>query len=132
MQGAVAATYKWRLARMSQPFVNSAVRYVGSRYTLIDDLASGSGTVPLNTFPSTIGGPLSQSAFTFNPLMPAYTLANARVGVTRGIWQYALFVNNLTNEEAYLALDRERGTLARVGYLTNPPRTFGLMMSFNQ
>jgi iron complex outermembrane receptor protein len=38
----------------------------------------------------------------------------------------ALFGNNLTDERAFLALDRERGTRARIGYLTNQPRTFGL------
>jgi iron complex outermembrane receptor protein len=74
----------------------------------------------------------SLDSFTFNPRLAAYTLANVRVGVTRGIWEYALFINNLTNVEAQLALDRERGTLARVGYLTNPPRTFGARISFNQ
>jgi iron complex outermembrane receptor protein len=38
----------------------------------------------------------------------------------------ALFVNNLTDEHALLSFDRERGTLARIFYLTNQPRTFGL------
>jgi iron complex outermembrane receptor protein len=38
----------------------------------------------------------------------------------------SLFVNNLTDERAFLALDQERGTRARVGYLTNQPRTFGI------
>jgi iron complex outermembrane receptor protein len=38
----------------------------------------------------------------------------------------ALFVNNVTDERALLALDQERGTLARVGYLTNQPRTYGV------
>ena len=32
----------------------------------------------------------------------------------------------MTDELALLALDQERGTLARVGYLTNRPRTFGV------
>ena len=41
-------------------------------------------------------------------------------------WDVALFVNNLGDESAQLALDQERGTRARVGYLTNQPRTFGL------
>jgi iron complex outermembrane receptor protein len=132
VQGAAAATYHWRIGQSSAPFITASVRHVGSRYTLIDDLAAGAGTVPLTAFPNTIGGPLTQNTFTFNPELPAYNLANTRLGVRRGIWEYALFVNNLTNEEAYLALDRERGTLARVGYLTNPPRTYGLMMSFNQ
>ena len=134
VQGAAAATYRWLtgVGHNSQPFVSASVRHVGSRYTLIDDLATGYGTVNLNAFPNTIGGPLTQNTFAFNPELPAYDLANVRVGVTRGIWEYALFVNNLTNEEAQLALDRERGTLARVGYLTNPPRTIGVMLTFNQ
>jgi hypothetical protein len=34
-------------------------------------------------------------------------------------------VNNFTNEHARLALDQERGTLARVGFLVNQPRTYG-------
>jgi iron complex outermembrane receptor protein len=134
VQGSAAGTYRWLtgVGRNAQPFVSGSVRYVGSRYTLIDDLSSGYGTVNLKAFPNTVGGPLTQNTFTFNPELPAYTLANMRVGVTRGIWEYALFVNNLTNEEAQLALDRERGTLARVGYLTNPPRTIGVMLTFNQ
>jgi iron complex outermembrane receptor protein len=134
VQGSAAGTYRWftGVGRNVQPFVSGSVRYVGSRYTLIDDLSSGYGTVNLKAFPNTVGGPLTQNTFTFNPELPAYTLANMRVGVTRGIWEYALFVNNLTNEEAQLALDRERGTLARVGYLTNPPRTIGVMLTFNQ
>jgi iron complex outermembrane receptor protein len=35
-------------------------------------------------------------------------------------------VNNLTDEHARLALDQERGRYARVGYLTNQPRTYGI------
>ena len=34
--------------------------------------------------------------------------------------------NNLTDETAYLSLDQERGTRARVAYLTNQPRTIGI------
>jgi len=132
VQGSAAATYRWSAVRGALPSITASVRHVGSRYTLIDDLGAGFGTVPLDAFPNAVGGPLTQSTFTFDPLLPAYTLANVRLGVTRGIWEYALFVNNLTDTEARLALDRERGTLARVGYLTNPPRTFGVSVRFSQ
>jgi len=37
----------------------------------------------------------------------------------------------VTDERAFLALDRERGTRARVGYLTNQPRTAGVTLRFN-
>jgi iron complex outermembrane receptor protein len=54
-----------------------------------------------------------------------------RVGLTRANWETALYVNNVTDERALLALDRERGTRARVGYLTNQPRTAGVTFTFN-
>jgi iron complex outermembrane receptor protein len=79
---------------------------------------------------ATIGGPLTQRFFTFDPELPAYHLLNLRLGVIRGQWEISLFANNLTDERAFLALDRERGTRARVGYLTNPPRSLGLSARF--
>ena len=132
VQGSAIGTYTFSQWRGALPFATASFRYVGTRYTLIDDLGAGFGTVNMNAFPNTIGGPLTQNSFTFNPELPAYSLVNTRFGLRRGVWEYALFVNNLTNEIAQLALDRERGTLARVGYLTNPPRTFGIQLSFNQ
>lgn len=56
---------------------------------------------------------------------------NVRVGVIREPWEIALYVNNVTDERALLALDRERGTLAGVGYLTNQPRTFGISLRYS-
>ena len=38
----------------------------------------------------------------------------------------AAYINNITDKTAVLALDYERGRSARVGYLTNQPRTIGL------
>jgi len=61
---------------------------------------------------------------------PRLHLANIRAGVRLARWEYAVFVNNVTDERALLALDRERGTRARVGYLTNQPRTFGARVGF--
>ena len=87
--------------------------------------------VNLLALPNTIGGPLTQDTFTFDPELPAYNILNVRVGVLRGVWDIAFFVNNVTDERAFLALDQERGTLARVGYLTNPPRRFGVATRFD-
>jgi len=69
---------------------------------------------------------LTQKTFTYDPLLPAYDIVNLRFGVRHGNWDTALYINNLTDERAFLALDQERGTRARIGYLTNQPRTFGL------
>ena len=43
----------------------------------------------------------------------------------------AVYVNNLWDERAFLSIDRERGRSARVGYLTNPPRTYGVNFRMN-
>ncbi len=59
-------------------------------------------------------------------MLPAYDIVNLRLGIRHGIWDIALYCNNLTNERAFLALDRERGLRARVGFLTNQPRTIGI------
>lgn len=132
VQAAAAATFRRPMRSGSEGFLTATVNHIGSRFTQIDDHAEGVGTVDLNSFdPNTIGGPLTQSTFTFDPELPAYTLMNLRIGMARGEWETALFVNNITDERAFLALDRERGLRARVGYLTNQPRTFGVTLGFS-
>jgi len=115
----------------SRASLTGSFQYVGSRYTQIDDLTPGIGTVNIASFGQTIGGPLTQNTFTFNPLLPAYSLFNIRVGLARSSWEGAIFLNNVTDERALLALDRERGLRARVGYLTNQPRTLGVSLRFD-
>ena len=135
VQGAASAAWRWPVRSGMQGFLTATYQYVGSRYTQIDDLAAGFGTLDMTQFEDeggrTIGGPLTQTMFTFDPKLPAYRLLNVRVGIARPSWEVAVFVNNLTDERALLALDRERGARARVGYLTNQPRTLGLTMTFS-
>ncbi len=130
-QAALAATYQWPLKGDRLGYVSGTYQHVGSRFTQVGDFATGFGTVDMLTFAGTIGGPLTQQFFRFDPELPAYDLVNLRVGVTSEKWEVALFVNNVTDEIAFLALDQERGTRARVGYLTNQPRTFGVTTRFN-
>jgi iron complex outermembrane receptor protein len=131
VQAAAAVTLRRPLRPGAQAFVTGTYHHVGSRYTQIDDLAPGVGTVDLNSFaPNTIGGPLTAPMFTFDPELPAYNLINLRLGLSRANWGAALFVNNVADERALLSLDRERGLRARVGYLTNQPRTLGVTMNF--
>jgi iron complex outermembrane receptor protein len=126
-QMAASATYQQPVGQDSQGYVSANYQHVGSRYTQLADQEPGTGILNLNSFgANTIGGPLTQSTFTFNPLLPAYDIVNARLGVRHGIWDIAFYVNNITDERAFLALDRERGFRARVGFLTNQPRTFGV------
>jgi len=131
-QASATATYQWPMMNSWLGYVTGTYQYIGSRFTQIGDQAPGFGIVNLNSFgANTIGGPLTQGAFTFNPELPAYDLANLRLGFLTGKWEFAAFVNNLFDEEARLALDQERGTRARVGFLVNQPRTFGLTTRVN-
>ena len=130
-QAAAAATFRWP-TKSWVGYATGVWTHVGDRFTQVGDEDLGSNaTVSLTTFKGTIGGPLTQSTFTFDPKLPAYDLINLRVGVLKGKWDTALFINNVTDERALLALDRERGFRARVGYLTNQPRTFGISTRVN-
>ncbi|MFL6260828.1 MAG: TonB-dependent receptor [Thermoanaerobaculia bacterium] len=131
-QASAVATYQWTLRESWLGYLTGIYQYIGSRFTQIGDQAAGFGIVNLNSFgANTIGGPLTQSTFRFNPELPAYQTANLRLGFARDRWDVAVFVNNLFDERALLALDQERGTRARVGFLVNQPRTFGVTTRVN-
>ena len=129
-QATAAATWRWLMGNWVG-YLSGTYQHVGSRYTQIGDQAAGFGAVNLLALPNTIGGPLTQDTFRFDPELPAYNILNVRIGVLNGTWDIAFFINNVTDERAFLALDQERGTLARVGYLTNPPRRFGVATRFD-
>ncbi len=126
-QAAVAATWRWEVGNWAG-YLTGAFQHVGARFTQIGDHAPGFGNVDLLALSAAnpLGGPLTQSVFRFDPEMPAYDLLNLRLGFLNERWDIAFFVNNATDERAFLALDQERGTRARVGYLTNQPRTIGV------
>ena len=126
-QGAAAATYTWPAFSDWEGYTTGLVQYVGDRYTQLGDQADGFGTVNLNAYGDNgIGAPFTQDTFVFDPLLDSYTEVNWRIGFRNEAWDLAFFVNNLFDEDAQLALDQERGTQARVGYLTNQPRTYGI------
>jgi iron complex outermembrane receptor protein len=121
VQATASATYSLKIGGPYSGFATVNAQYVGSRYTQFEDEASGAGTVTLYN----LGDPIV-SAFNYNPKLPAYAIGNLRVGVRSDRYELALFVNNVTDKRALLALDLERGGGARVGYDVNQPRTTGL------
>jgi outer membrane receptor protein involved in Fe transport len=62
----------------------------------------------------------------FEHLRQKFQFINLRVGARFNNFDVALFANNVTDEKALLSLDRERGFRARIGFVTNQPRTFGV------
>jgi iron complex outermembrane receptor protein len=124
-QAALALTYQQPVAEGFQGYGTGAYRHVGSRFTQVGDNLLG--TLDLTSFgKNAIGGPLTATTFKYNPELPAYDIVNVRLGVRHNNWDLAFYCNNLTDELAFLALDQERGTRARIGYLTNQPRTYGI------
>jgi iron complex outermembrane recepter protein len=105
-------------------FANLVGQYVGSSYTQLGDEAPGFGTIAPAAF-FHFGNP-TISSFSFNPELDSYHLLNLRTGLRADGWELAAYINNITNESAHLSLDRERGTRARVAYLTNQPQTVGV------
>jgi iron complex outermembrane recepter protein len=130
LQFAAAATYRWPMSGFV-PYFTGVFQHIGDRYTQVADQAAGFGTIDLAGFTGDIGGPYTQQTYNFDPNLPAYDVVNLRVGILRGNLDAALFINNVTDEVAYLAIDQERGSRARVGYLTNQPRTIGISTRFN-
>ena len=99
-QAAAAATYQWQMSG-GLAYVTGTYQHIGSRYTQVGDEEPGFGTISLLSFaPNTIGGPLTQGSFTFDPLLPAYDLFNLRLGLLRGQWDFSLYANNLFDEQA--------------------------------
>jgi iron complex outermembrane receptor protein len=129
-QMAAAATFQWEVTPGSLAYMTGTYQHIGSRFTQVGD--EDLGTLDLLSFgANTIGAPLTASTFTYDPELPAYDILNLRVGVRRNQWDVSAFINNVTDERAFLSLDRERGTRARIGYMTNQPRTFGIATRFD-
>jgi iron complex outermembrane receptor protein len=129
LQAAASATYSWPFSDQLDGFANFTFQYVGSSWTQLADQEPPFGCVGCPGAPGFIAfGNPTISQFTFRTELPDYQLGNLRFGVKSGRWEAAAFVNNLWDERAFLSVDRERGTRARVGYLTNQPRTYGVML----
>jgi iron complex outermembrane receptor protein len=128
-QFATAGTYQWEVKPGALAYITAIYQHIGSRFTQVGD--EDLGTLDLLSFgANTIGAPLTATTFTYDPELPAYDLLNLRAGVRRERWDVSVFLNNVTDERAFLSLDQERGTRARIGYLTNQPRTFGVATRF--
>jgi iron complex outermembrane recepter protein len=131
-QASASVTYSRPVSEALEAFTNFTFQHVGSSYTQLADQEPGFGCVGCAGAPGffNFGNPTITS-FNFDPELPAYDLGNLRFGLRKQEWEAALFVNNLWDERAYLSLDRERGARARVGYLTNMPRTYGVSLRMN-
>src|SRR5262249_54842100 len=92
--------------------------------------AAGFGTVNLLSFSSKAApptaGPRTQTTFPFNPRLPPYKIENLPIAMLNEGGAMPPSLAKTPADQPLLALDQERGTRARVGFLVNQPRTFGI------
>jgi iron complex outermembrane receptor protein len=139
LQAAASAGFTWAMSANVESYVRLVYQYVGSSYTQLADQEPNFGLLVsedrLADFPGAAllidMGNLSVDRIDFDPELPSYDMANLRWGFSTDRWEASVFVNNLWDERAFLSLDRERGRSARVGYLTNQPRTYGMSLRLN-
>jgi iron complex outermembrane receptor protein len=146
LQAVVTAAYNWALTSSLESYVRFTVQHVGSSFTQLADQEPGfgfisnapgapAGSAALINLGNVDGNPATPAidplTISFDAELPEYDIGNLRFGVRSDRWEGALFINNLWDERAFLSVDRERGRRARVGYLTNPPRTIGVNFRMN-
>ncbi len=133
-QAAASATYSWSWTTTLESYLTLTVQHVGSSFTQLADQEPNFGLIatggPAGSARFIPFGDPSISSFAFAAELPAYEIGNLRFGLHSGNWEVAAFVNNLWDERAFLSIDRERGRSARVGYLTNVPRTYGMTLNY--
>ncbi len=125
-QMAANATYSFPIDPSSDTnaFVTASFQHVGSRYTQPGDQENNPRTFEHGF---TFGGAPIGSATTLDLKLPDYQLVNLGAGIEfPDELEISVYVNNLLDENALLAFDRERGGRARLGFATNQPRTFGV------
>jgi outer membrane receptor protein involved in Fe transport len=137
LQAVGTAAYNFPLGSSMESYLRFTVQYVGSSFTQLGDeepnfgLISSSPTRPAGSARLIDLGDVNVTNIPFDAELPSYAIGNLRWGVTTDRWEAAVFVNNLWDERAFLSIDRERGRSARVAYLTNAPRTFGVNFRWN-
>jgi len=146
LQAVANIAYNWAMTESIESYLRFTFQHVGSSYTQLADqepnfgLISNSPTRPAGSArlinlgnvdgdPNTPG--IQDVSVPFDAQLPSYEIGNLRWGLRTDSWEAAVFVNNLWDEEAFMSIDRERGRSARVGYLTNPPRTYGVNFHMN-
>jgi iron complex outermembrane receptor protein len=125
-QLAATAAYYFPLPAIStgwEGFIAASVQHVGSRYTQPSDQVDNPRSFVSNL---PFGGASGLDATILDLELEPYTIINMNGGIQSEDWTLTLFVNNVADENANLAFDRERGGRARLGFHTNQPRTIGV------
>ncbi len=112
----------------SELFVTATIHHVGDRITQPSDQVSGAGEF---TSGLAFGGAMGDETTTVDLNLDPYTIINVSGGIEKDDWSAVLYIQNLSDENANLSFDRERGGRARLAFRTNKPRTIGITFRKN-
>ena len=125
-QLSASATYTFPgILRADEGYLTAAWQYVGSQITQPGDQVEGAGTFTHNL--SGFGGLTGDETTPLDLILDPYHLINLSTGLVYRNLEFMLYVKNLTDKNARLSFDRERGGRARLSYRVIQPRTFGLV-----
>lgn len=116
------------IGRGVEAYVAGNIQHVGSRFTQPSDQTAGAGNF-VSGLP--FGGAPGTDVTNVDLELDSYQTLNLSAGVYRDNWEVVAYVNNVTDTNADLSFDRERGGRARLGFRTNQPRTFGVILRTN-
>ncbi|MDJ0793564.1 MAG: TonB-dependent receptor [Woeseiaceae bacterium] len=124
-QIAATASYMFPVSAFggADGFWNTTIHNVGDRITQPSDQLPLAGSF---TSGLPFGGATGNETTNLDLELDPYTVVNMSLGVEKDNWSAILYVNNLTDENANLSFDRERGGRARLAYRVNTPRTAGV------
>jgi iron complex outermembrane receptor protein len=108
----------------SEAYIGVTAQHVGTRFTQPGDQENNPRTF-VHGLP--FGGAPAGSSTTLDLKLPDYQLVNVSAGLKLASgFDLTIYVNNIFDENAILAFDRERGGRARLGFHVGTPRTFGI------
>tara|TARA_R110002110_G_scaffold108904_1_gene271742 strand:- start:344 stop:2695 length:2352 start_codon:yes stop_codon:yes gene_type:complete len=124
-QMAASATYTFPVNAFgsNEMYVSAMFQHVGDRYTQPSDQVAGAGNF-VSGLP--FGGATGAEVTAVDLELDAYEQVNLRAGIVWDTFETVFYVDNVTDENAQLSFDRERGGRARLAYRNNQPRTIGV------
>lgn len=125
LQFAFAGTYNFPTGILGsdETYISASVQYVGDRITQPGDQVVGAGIFSSGLpFGGATGNEVTELDLELDP----YETFNISAGLVYEEWEAVFYINNLTDENADLSFDRERGGRARLAHRTNMPRTVGV------
>ena len=125
-QIAATASYDFNIGS-HDAFVAATFQHVGTRFTQPGDQENNPRSF-VSGLP--FGGATGMDATVLDLELPDYQIVNLTAGIDFEDWSLLAYINNVTDENALLAFDRERGGRARLGFHVNQPRTFGVTARF--